>query len=225
MKIQTVIALVLSAISVSAQAGNWAVKNGWCQTLTDNGQALVMLKNNTIGIFGQLQGCPNGPQELMGSRISVNGNLVPTSQLCNQQTGFKAVEVEGGQAPAAARKAIASIAGQETSTLQVFGAQLTFTRGDMMTVCPKYVSALAASAGSRAPEINKGSVMKAAKEAYTKEYDRDTAEAADFGSYKVEGNTVVYEVYNAGYRTYDKVVVTVGADGKATGARVEYMGQ
>jgi hypothetical protein len=40
----------------------------------------------------------------MGSRISVNGNLVPTSQLCNQQTGFKAVEVEGGQAPAAARK-------------------------------------------------------------------------------------------------------------------------
>ena len=225
MKIQTVIALVLSAVSVSAQAGNWAVKNGWCQTLTDNGQALVMLKNNTIGIFGQLQGCPNGPQELMGSRISVNGNLVPTSQLCNQQTGFKAVEVEGGQAPAAARKAIASIAGQETSTLQVFGAQLTFTRGDMMTVCPKYVSGLAASAGSPAPEINKGSVMKAAKEAYTKEYDRDTAEAADFGSYKVEGNTVVYEVYNAGYRTYDKVTVTIGSDGKATGARVEYMGQ
>jgi hypothetical protein len=66
--------------------------------------------------------------------------------------------------------------------------------------------------------------MKAAKEAYTKEYDRDTAEAADFGSYKVEGNTVVFEVYNAGYRTYDKVVATVGADGKATGARVEYMG-
>jgi hypothetical protein len=95
----------------------------------------------------------------------------------------------------------------------------------MMTVCPKYVSGLTASAGSRAPEINKGSVMKAAKEAYTKEYDRDTAEAADFGSYKVEGNTVVFEVYNAGYRTYDKVVVTVGADGKATGARVEYMGQ
>ena len=184
-----------------------------------------MLKNNTIGIFGQLQGCPSGPQELMGSRISVNGNLVPTSQLCNQQTGFKAVEVEGGQAPAAARKAIASIAGQETSTLQVFGAQLTFTRGDMMTVCPKYVSGLTASTGSRAPEINKGSVMKAAKEAYTKEYDHDTAEAADFGSYKVEGNTAVFEVYNAGYRTYDKVLVTVGADGKATGARVEYMGQ
>lgn len=44
MKIQTAIALVLSAASVSAQAGNWAVKNGWCQTMTDNGQALVMLK-------------------------------------------------------------------------------------------------------------------------------------------------------------------------------------
>jgi hypothetical protein len=66
--------------------------------------------------------------------------------------------------------------------------------------------------------------MKAAKEAYTKEYDRDTAEAADFGSYKVE-KYCGFEVYNAGYRTYDKVVVTVGADGKATGARFEYMGQ
>lgn len=51
MKIQTAIAIVLSAASVSAQAGNWVVKNGWCQTMTDNGQALVMLKNDTIGIF------------------------------------------------------------------------------------------------------------------------------------------------------------------------------
>lgn len=225
MKIQTVMAIVLSAASVSAQAGNWSVKNGWCQTMTENGQALVMLKNDTISIFGQLQGCPNGPQELMGSRIVVNGNLVPTSQVCSQQTGFKAIEVEGGQATAAAKKAITSISGQEVSTLQVFGGQLTFTRGDMMSVCPKYVSALPTNAGSNAPEINKGSVMKAAKQAYIKEYDSETAADADFGSYVVKGNTVVFEVYNAGYRTYDKVVVTVGADGKATGAKVEYMGR
>ncbi|HAT2827868.1 TPA: hypothetical protein I8370_000830 [Klebsiella oxytoca] len=225
MKIQTVMAIVLSAASVSALAGNWSVKNGWCQTMTENGQALVMLKNDTISIFGQLQGCPNGPQELMGSRIVVNGNLVPTSQVCSQQTGFKAIEVEGGQATAAAKKAITSISGQEVSTLQVFGGQLTFTRGDMMSVCPKYVSALPTNAGSNAPEINKGSVMKAAKQAYIKEYDSETAADADFGSYVVKGNTVVFEVYNAGYRTYDKVVVTVGADGKATGAKVEYMGR
>ncbi|CCJ96947.1 hypothetical protein BN130_2414 [Cronobacter malonaticus 507] len=102
---------------------------------------------------------------------------------------------------------------------------MTFTRGDMMSVCPKYVSALPTSAGSSSPEINKGSVMKAAKQAYTKEYDSETAEAADFGSYEVKGNTVVFEVYNAGYRTYDKVVVTVGNDGKATSAKVEYMGR
>lgn len=225
MKTKTTIALILVTASIPAQAGNWTVKNGWCQTMTDNGQALVMLKNNTIGIFGQLQGCPSGPQELMGSRISVNGNLVPTSQMCNQKTGFKAVEVEGAQAPEAARKAIASVAGQETSTLQAFGGQLTFTRGDMMTVCPKYVSGLSARTESSSPEINKGSVMKAAKQAYTKEYDREVAEAADFGSYEVKGNTVIFEVYNAGYRTYDKVTVTVGADGKATGAKVGYMGR
>ncbi|WP_449554794.1 hypothetical protein [Lelliottia amnigena] len=225
MKIQAAIALILSASSVSAEAGNWVVQNGWCQTMTEDGQALVMLKNETVSIFGQLQGCPDGQQELMGSRISVNGNLVPTSQVCNQRTGFKAIEVEGGQATAAAKKAIVSIAGQEVSTLQVFGGQLSFTRGDMMKVCPKYVPALATGTASSIPQINKGSVMKAAKQAYTKEYDSETAEAADFGSYEVKGNTVVFEVYNAGYRTYDKVLVTVGADGKATGAKVESMGQ
>ncbi|MBW6099175.1 hypothetical protein KZ773_07920 [Escherichia coli] len=30
--------------SFSTSAGNWAVKNGWCQTMTEDGQALVMLK-------------------------------------------------------------------------------------------------------------------------------------------------------------------------------------
>ncbi|TEV26686.1 hypothetical protein E2132_27835, partial [Escherichia coli] len=41
--------------SFSASAGNWAVKNGWCQTMTEDGQALVMLKNGTIGITGLMQ--------------------------------------------------------------------------------------------------------------------------------------------------------------------------
>lgn len=43
--------------------------------------------------------------------------------------------------------------------------------------------------------------MKAARQAYTKEYDGETADAADFGSYEVKGNNVVFEVYNAAYRT------------------------
>ena len=106
---------------------------------------------------------------------------------------------------------------------------MKFTRGDMLQVCPKYVNALtgasADATGNKPLKVNKGSVMKAARQAYTKEYDRETADAADFGSYEVKGNTVVYEVYNAAYRTYDKIVVTVGSDGNATDAKVEYMGQ
>ena len=78
--------LLFTVASFSASAGNWAVKNGWCQTMTEDGQALVMLKNGTIGITGLMQGCPNGVQTLLGSRISINGNLIPTSQMCNQQT-------------------------------------------------------------------------------------------------------------------------------------------
>ena len=37
--------LLFTVASFSASAGNWAVKNGWCQTMTEDGQALVMLKN------------------------------------------------------------------------------------------------------------------------------------------------------------------------------------
>ncbi|CTV18448.1 Uncharacterised protein [Escherichia coli] len=44
--------LLFTVASFSASAGNWAVKNGWCQTMTEDGQALVMLKNGTIGITG-----------------------------------------------------------------------------------------------------------------------------------------------------------------------------
>ncbi|MDN0651481.1 hypothetical protein FCX76_25915, partial [Escherichia coli] len=35
--------LLFTVASFSASAGNWAVKNGWCQTMTEDGQALVML--------------------------------------------------------------------------------------------------------------------------------------------------------------------------------------
>ncbi len=141
MNTRTLFPLLFTVASFSASAGNWAVKNGWCQTMTEDGQALVMLKNGTIGITGLMQGCPNGVQTLLGSRISINGNLIPTSQMCNQQTGFRAVEVE------------------------------------------------------------------------------------DFGSYEVKGNKVEFEVFNPEDRAYDKVTVTVGADGNATGASVEFIGK
>ncbi len=41
---------------------------------------------------------PEWRTDAPGSRISINGNLIPTSQMCNQQTGFRAVEVEAEQA-------------------------------------------------------------------------------------------------------------------------------
>ena len=84
--------------------------------MTEDGQALVMLKDTArLCITGLMQGCPNGVQTLLGSRISINGNLIPTSQMCNQQTGFRAVEVEIGQAPEMVKKAVHSIAERDVS--------------------------------------------------------------------------------------------------------------
>lgn len=205
--------LLFTVASFSASAGNWAVKNGWCQTMTEDGQALVMLKNGTIGITGLMQGCPNGVQTLLGSRISINGNLIPTSQMCNQQTGFRAVEVEIGQAPEMVKKAVHSIAERDVSVLQAFGVRMEFTRGDMLKVCPKFVTSLAGFSPKQTTTINKDSVLQAARQAYARKYDEETTETADFGSYEVKGNKVEFEVFNPEDRAYDKVTVTVGADG------------
>lgn len=123
--------------------------------MTEDGQALVMLKNGTIGITGLMQGCPNGVQTLLGSRISINGNLIPTSQMCNQQTGFRAVEVEIGQAPEMVKKAVHSIAERDVSVLQAFGVRMEFTRGDMLKVCPKFVTSLAGFSRNRRPLLIK----------------------------------------------------------------------
>ena len=225
MNTRTLFPLLFTVASFSASAGNWAVKNGWCQTMTEDGQALVMLKNGTIGITGLMQGCPNDVQTLLGSRISINGNLIPTSQMCNQQTGFRAVEVEIGQAPEMVKKAVHSIAERDVSVLQAFGVRMEFTRGDMLKVCPKFVTSLAVFSPKQTTTINKDSVLQAARQAYARKYDEETTETADFGSYEVKGNKVEFEVFNPEDRAYDKVTVTVGADGNATSASVEFIGK
>lgn len=50
--------LLFTVASFSASGKRWAVKNGWCQTMTEDGQALVMLKNGTIGILRPDAGMP-----------------------------------------------------------------------------------------------------------------------------------------------------------------------
>lgn len=229
MKYKKLIISTLILTSTHAFAGNWRVNNGWCQTMSDDGQVLIMLKQGQISVMGRSQGCPNGEQILMGSNIGINGNLIRTSQVCNAQTAYRAIEVEGGQDPAAAKAAILSIAGREGSTVQVFGSSMRFTRGDMLQVCPKFVPALVnmpsgPSVGKPA-QINKSSVLSMAKKAYTKEYGDEGTESADFSNYQIKGNKVIFEVFNAGFKTYDNIFVTVGPDGTAVSATVEYKGQ
>ena len=84
MNTRTLFPLLFTVASFSASAGNWAVKNGWCQTMTEDGQAPEMVK-----------------------------------------------------------KAVHSIAERDVSVLQAFGVRMEFTRGDMLKVCPKFVTSLA----------------------------------------------------------------------------------
>ena len=124
--------------------------------MTEDGQALVMLKNGTIGITGLMQGCTRMVYRRSWAAVfSINGNLIPTSQMCNQQTGFRAVEVEIGQAPEMVKKAVHSIAERDVSVLQAFGVRMEFTRGDMLKVCPKFVTSLAGFFRNRRPLLIK----------------------------------------------------------------------
>lgn len=110
------------------------------------------------------------------------------------------------------------------SVLQAFGVRMEFTRGDMLKVCRNLSHHLPVFP-KQTTTINKDSVLQAARQAYAREYDEETTETADFGSYEVKGNKVEFEVFNPEDRAYDKVTVTVGADGNATGASVEFIGK
>lgn len=121
------------------------------------------------------------------------------------------------------KKAVHSIAERDVSVLQAFGVRMEFTRGDMLKVCPKFVTSLAGFSPKQTTTINKDSVLQAPG-SIRREYDEETTETADFGSYEVKGNKVEFEVFNPEDRAYDKVTVTVGADGNATSASVEFIG-
>lgn len=52
------------------------------------------------------------------------------------------------------------------SVLQAFGVRMEFTRGDMLKVCPKFVTSLAGFSPKQTTTINKDSVLQAARQAY-----------------------------------------------------------
>lgn len=53
------------------------------------------------------------------------------------------------------------------SVLQAFGVRMEFTRGDMLRVCPKFVTSLVGFSPKQTTTINKDSVLQAARQAYT----------------------------------------------------------
>lgn len=58
------------------------------------------------------------------------------------------------------------------SVLQAFGVRMEFTRGDMLKVCPKFVTSLAGFSPKQTTTINKDSVLQAARQAYARNMTR-----------------------------------------------------
>ncbi len=128
MKTRTIIALFSLRRLCLCASRQLDGENGWCQTMTEDGQALVMLKRH-YWYLRPVQGCPNGQQELMGSRISINGWSPPLRCVINRQ----AIKLLKNRRRTGTRRsrAIESIAAQDNSSVQVFGT-VKFTRGDML---------------------------------------------------------------------------------------------
>ena len=105
---------------------------------------------------------------------------------CNQQTGFRAVEVEIGQAPEMV-KSRSPIAERDVSVLQAFGVmKWNYPRwyaGRSVEILSHHLPVFPRN---RQPAINKDSVLQAVWLAYAREYDEETTETADFGSYEVK---------------------------------------
>ena len=82
--------LLFTVASFSASAGQLGCQNGWA---VDHDGRWSGAGN--AGKWHDWYYRPDGGmpgmvlQTLSGSRISINGNLIPTSQICNQQTGFR----------------------------------------------------------------------------------------------------------------------------------------
>ena len=72
------------------------------------------------------------------------------------------------------------------SVLQAFGVRMEFTRGDMLKVCPKFVTSLAGFSPKQTTTINKDSRPAGCPAGIRPEYDEETTETADFGSYEVK---------------------------------------
>ncbi len=106
--------------------------------MTEDGQALVMLKNGTIGITGLMMGCPNGVQTPPGSRISINGKPDPTSQnvISRRDSGLLRWKSDRRWKPLSHK----GVHGPFYRHLCRNGIQLF--RGDMLKVCPKFVTSL-----------------------------------------------------------------------------------
>lgn len=226
----------IMCMSSSVFAGNWLVHNGWCQTQTEDGMAMVMLKKDKLGVMG-LGGCPYGNQQMKGSLITINGDSIPTTHMCNNSTNYKPIEVEVhgiNNSQAQAKKAIISIAKNEVSRVNAFGGSMTFTRGDMLTVCKGYVDFIGETSREKADKkvnkkvnkkVSEEQIISAAKDAYMKKNSDADIDDVSFSIIEKEGNVYTVEAFDAAFKTYDDVLVTLSDSGSISSVKVYFKGR
>ena len=149
-----------------------------------------------------------------------------TSQMCNQQTGFRAVEVKSDRRRkwSKSRSLIGRAWCVRFTGILVY--EWNSPAGDMLKVCPKFVTSLAGFSPKQTTTINKDSVLQAARQAYAGNMTRKQQKPRFWllRSKRQIRLSLNYSILED--RAYDKVTVTVECfDGNATSASVEFIGK
>lgn len=224
----TMLAVALSAVTFNASA-DWMIKNGFCQTVTDNGQMLLMLKVTNISVVGQLP-CQS-KYYMRGETVAINGYPYPALGICDASTSWKPISIVDTR-QVDATKIFAAVAAKEQTIVAAQGGSDVIRRSDYLQVCPSVLPSLTnMNVPAQRSALSMDVILAAAKHAYATHIgDADEAGSADWGSVKqlpdskYKGQVVrviKYEVYNVPYKSYDDVTVFVADDGRVINTEVK----
>lgn len=127
------LAAVLSMAAFNASAA-WTVNGSYCQTYSDDGQIIVRVKPDNIGLIEMQPQCNGrGSFDLTGSNFGVGGTGYPSSAMCNAQTQYHTIQFT--PATKDIRSIINTMTGSKQVTFNTFGAVFNVNTTDFAQTC------------------------------------------------------------------------------------------
>lgn len=135
----SVITTALLVTSLAAHAGHWQIADGFCQTLSQDGQFMVRIKPGTIGVIEHAPRC-NGRGEfpMTGSNVVFNQTSYPSSAYCTGQTQYRAIQIILDTKDIAA--VISTLKKNDSVPVSTFGTQFEIDTSGFASTCAAIIN-------------------------------------------------------------------------------------